>query len=72
MIESNYKELATTPEAKSWFSICPTRNQMMELAKWANDPGRAVNGDKAGAVREGKEPGSAEPDIKQKYERITI
>ena len=36
MIESNYKELATRDEAKSWFSINPTKAQLAKLRKYAD------------------------------------
>jgi len=36
MIESNYKELATAGEAKSWFSIDPTAAQLATLKEYAD------------------------------------
>ena len=36
MIESNYKELATQDEAKSWFSINPTKAQLTKLREYAD------------------------------------
>ena len=36
MIESNYKELATADEAKSWFSINPTKAQLAKLQEYAD------------------------------------
>jgi len=36
MIESNYKELATPDEAKSWFSINPTKAQLAKLQEYAD------------------------------------
>ena len=36
MIESNYKELATQDEAKSWFSINPSKAQLKKLKEYAD------------------------------------
>ena len=35
MIESNYKELATQDEAKRWFSINPTKAELVKLREYA-------------------------------------
>jgi hypothetical protein len=36
MVETNYKALATNDESKSWFSINPSKSQLVKLKEYAD------------------------------------